>query len=511
MTRIQRALLSVWDKTGVVELAAALVGEGVEIISTGGTAQALRAASIPLTKVEDVTGSPEVLDGRVKTLHPAIHAAILARDEDAHRNELASLGIASIDLVAVNLYPFEAQALAKGVPMSDALELIDIGGVALLRAAAKNWGRVAVLSDPGQYGPVIDELRRREGTLSEATRRQLAQEAFARTAAYDAAITTYFGQQATPFPELLTLGFRKVCETRYGENPHQRGAFYGALIPVPGTLPQARQHQGKDLSFNNIADLDAAWGLVWEFHHPTVAIIKHAIPCGVATAPTVVQAYTSARATDPLSAFGGVVAFNRPVDDATATEMLDLFTEATIAPGYTPAARTILAKRPNLRVLEVDPLRPERALQVKTVAGGLLAQEPDSADADDSQLKVVTPRAPSPTEMNDLRFAWRVAKWVKSNAIVLAKDAATVGIGAGQPNRVGAVEIAVKVAGERARGAVMASDAFFPFRDGIDAAARVGVSAVIQPGGSMRDAEVISAAGEHQMAMLFTGTRHFRH
>jgi len=511
LTRIRRALISVYDKTGVVELAAALAGEGVEIISTGGTAVVLHDASIPFTAVEAVTGHPEVLGGRVKTLHPALHAAILARDEEAHRRELASLGLAPIDLVAVNLYPFEAEALARGAPMPEAVELIDIGGVALLRAAAKNWERVAVLSDPRQYGSVMEEFRHQEGHLSAATRRRLAREAFVRTAAYDTAIAAYFGQQPGPFPALLTLAFQKVNDTRYGENPHQRAAFYRDLAPGPGTLPQARQSQGKDLSFNNLADLDAAWGLVWEFVPTAAAIIKHATPCGVATATTLVQAYARARATDPTSAFGGVVAFNQHVDESTATEMLSIFTEAVIAPSYTPEGRAVLAKRPNLRILEAAPLQSEHGWQLKTVAGGLLVQELDRAELDEQHLMVATPRAPSPAELNDLRFAWKVAKWVKSNAIVLAKDGATVGIGSGQPNRVGAVEIAVKGAGDRARGAVMASDAFFPFRDGIDVAARAGVTAVIQPGGSVRDAEVIGAATEHGMAMVLTGMRHFRH
>jgi len=511
MNRIRRALISVWDKTGAIEFAAALVDSGIEIISTGGTARTLREAALPVTLVETLTGAGEFLDGRVKTLHPVIHAAILARDEQAHRQELASRGIAPIDLVVVNLYPFEAEALAKGLPMAEAVELIDIGGVALLRAAAKNWERVTVLSDPGQYSAVIGELRQREGIVSEATRRRLAHEAFARTAAYDTAVTTYFGDQPAGFPDLLTLGYRKVTETRYGENPHQRGAFYRNLAPEPGTLPQARQHQGKELSFNNIADLDAAWGVVWEFTSPAAAIIKHATPCGVATAPTLAQAYAAARETDPTSAFGGVVACNRPIDEVTATDILTIFTEAVIAPGYSPTALALLAKRPNLRVLEAAALPPQRSLQLRTVAGGLLAQELDTTDLDEGQLAVVTPRSPTRAELDDLRFAWKVAKWVKSNAIVLAKHGATVGIGAGQPNRVGAVEIALSVAEDRARGSVMASDAFFPFRDGIDAAARGGVSAVIQPGGSVRDAEVISAAAEHQIAMVFTGVRHFRH
>ncbi len=511
MVRIQRALLSVWDKTGVVEFAAALAAHGVEILSTGGTARVLHGASIPVISVETVTGFPEILDGRVKSLHPAIHAAILARDDERHRAELATLGISPIDLVAVSLYPFESPALAGDLPMSEALDLIDIGGVALLRAAAKNWPRVAVVCDPAQYTAVIDELRQGEGTLSDETRRRLAQEAFARTAAYDASITTYLSQHAGAFPEVLTLGYRKVQDTRYGENPHQRGAFYRQLVPRPGTLPQARQLQGKELSFNNLADLDVAWGLVWEFTHPAAAIIKHASPCGVALASTLAQAYTSARACDPTSAFGGIVALNRPVDETTAEELLTIFTEAVIAPSYAPAARTLFGKRTNLRVLELDPPNAVPAIDVRSVAGGLLVQEPDTVDAGEAHLTVVTPRAPTPEELSDLRLAWKVAKWVKSNAIVLAKVGATVGIGGGQPNRVGAVEIAVRTAGERARGAAMASDAFFPFRDAIDAAARAGIAAVIHPGGSVRDAEVISAAIEHGMAMVLTGIRHFRH
>lgn len=503
-------MLSVWDKTGLVEFATVLASYGIELISTGGTADALRAVGLPVTLVETLTGFGEVLDGRVKTLHPAIHAAILARDDDAHRKALAALGIDPIDLVAINLYPFETQALAAHVPMAAALELIDIGGVALLRAAAKNWPRVAVLSEIHQYTPVIDELRRTEGSLSEATRRALAQDAFARTAAYDAAITSYFRPTLDGFPDRLTLTYRKVADMRYGENPHQHGAFYEEVASDRGTLPRARQHQGKELSFNNIGDLDAAWSLVAELAGPAVAIIKHATPCGAATGASLVDAYMNAHACDPTSAFGGVVAVNRPVDEPTAAQLTKVFTEAVIAPGYTPEARTIFARRPNLRVLEVEVSTPQ-ALQFKTVAGGVLVQEADVSDLDESQLSVVTERAPTDAERRDLRFAWTVAKWVKSNAIVLAKNRMTVGIGSGQPNRVGSVEIAVRGAGERARGAVMASDAFFPFRDGIDVAARAGVSAVIQPGGSVRDAEVIAAATEHKMAMILTGVRHFRH
>jgi phosphoribosylaminoimidazolecarboxamide formyltransferase/IMP cyclohydrolase len=461
--------------------------------------------------VETLTGFGELLDGRVKTLHPAIHAAILARDDDEHRQALAALGIKSIDLVAVSLYPFETQALAARLSMADALELIDIGGVAMLRAAAKNWPRVAALSEIHQYGPVIEELRRTEGSLSEDTRRALAAEAFARTAAYDAAIREYFRPSSEAFPDRLTLTYRKVADMRYGENPHQRAAFYEDLTPDRGRLPNAHQHQGKDLSFNNIADLDAAWGLVSEFATPAAAIIKHATPCGVATAASLVEAYANAHATDPTSAFGGVVAFNRPVDEATAAQLTKVFTEAVIAPGYSSEGRSVLARRSNLRVMEVDAMGSPQTLQIRTVAGGVLVQEADASDLDESRLTVATERAPTDAERRDLRFAWTVAKWVKSNAIVLAKNGMTVGVGSGQPNRVGAVEIAVHGAGERARGAVMASDAFFPFRDGIDVAAQAGVSAVIQPGGSVRDAEVIAAANVHKMAMVLTGIRHFRH
>jgi len=507
-TVVRHALLSVWDKSGIVELAQVLVAAGAEIISTGGTAQVLREAAVPVTTIESLTGSPAILDGRVKTLHPAIFAAILGRDVASHRAELDRLGVAAVDLVAVNLYPFEARG--AGAPMNDAVELIDIGGVALIRAGAKNWARVAVLSDPAQYGPVIEELRR-DGGLSAETRRRLAAEAFARTAAYDAAIAGYF-QAATglAFPDLLTLAYRKVQQTRYGENPHQRGAFYRPTVGSAG-LAEARQLQGKELSFNNLVDLDTAWGLVSEFAQPAAAIIKHATPCGAATAATLAEAYNAALECDRVSAFGGVVALNRVVDEQTAAAIGGIFTEAVIAPGFTADARDALRKKTNLRLLEADPHRSGTGLEMKSILGGLLVQERDTVDVQEGALRVVTPRSPTAAEMADLRFAWTVAKWVKSNAIVFARGEATVGIGTGQPNRVGAVEIAVKGAGDRAKGAVMASDAFFPFRDGIDAAARAGVTAVIQPGGSVRDEEVIAAAAEHSMAMVLTGIRHFRH
>jgi phosphoribosylaminoimidazolecarboxamide formyltransferase/IMP cyclohydrolase len=505
---VRRVLLSVWDKTGIIDLAKTLVATGADIISTGGTAQTLREAELPVTPIESVTGYPAILDGRVKTLHPAIFAAIMSRDDESHRAQLDSMRVTPIDLVVVNLYPFEFKGIHA--PMPEAVELIDIGGVSLIRAAAKNWERVAVVSDPGQYAGLLDEVRR-EGGVSAETRRRLAAEAFARTAAYDSTIAAYFTRQMNePFPELLTLAYRRVQQTRYGENPHQRAAFYRAYTGSGG-LAEARQLHGKELSFNNLADLDTAWGLVGEFSGPAAAIIKHATPCGAATAQTIEEAYKGALACDPVSAFGGVVALNRPVDMSTASAIAGVFTEAVIAPGFTPEARAVLNKKTSLRLLESAPPDSWSGVEVKSVLGGALVQDRDAADADDASMTVATPRSPTASEMADLRFAWTVAKWVKSNAIVLVRNGATVGIGAGQPNRVGAVEIAVKVAGERAQGAVMASDAFFPFRDALDAAAQAGIRAVIQPGGSVRDADVIAAATEHNMAMILTGVRHFRH
>ncbi len=506
--RIRRALISVWDKSGIVELAAALQRLGAEILSTGGTAQALREAAIPVTAIESVTGYPAILDGRVKTLHPAIFAAILGRDDPAHRAQLNEMGITPVDLVAVNLYPFESRAL--DAPIGDAVELIDVGGVSLLRAAAKNWERVAVVCDPGQYAALVEELLR-EGSVSEETRRRLAAETFARTAAYDATIAGYFNRQLDEqFPDVLTIAYRKVQQTRYGENPHQAAAFYRAYTREEG-LAGAGQLQGKELSFNNLVDLDAAWRLVREFAQPAAAIIKHATPCGVATGTTPAEAYAAARACDPVSAFGGIAALNREVDEQTAREVTEIFTEAVIAPGFTAGARAVLARKSNLRVLEAEAASADAALELRTVSGGLLVQEGDRLDLDETQLPVVTPRAPTAQEMASLRVAWTVCKWVKSNAIVLVRGQATVGLGGGQPNRIGAVELAVKGAGDRARGTVLASDAFFPFRDGVDAAARAGVTAIIQPGGSVRDEEVIASAAEHNIAMVFTGIRHFRH
>ncbi|HVH30540.1 MAG TPA: bifunctional phosphoribosylaminoimidazolecarboxamide formyltransferase/IMP cyclohydrolase [bacterium] len=505
---VRRALISVWEKAGLQTFAATLAALGIEMVTTGGTADALRQSGISVTTIESLTGYPAILDGRVKTLHPAIFGAILARDEPAHQGQLAGLGIAPVDLVVVNLYPFESRGLRAS--MAEAMELIDIGGVSLLRAAAKNWTRVAVVCDPSQYERVADELRRTRG-LSADTRCQLAADAFARTAAYDAVIAGYFNAAANVrFPDRLTLSWRKVQQTRYGENPHQAAAFYQPSTGG-GTLSTAHVLQGKELSFNNLVDLDAAWGLVNEFPVPTAAIIKHATPCGAATASALVDAYTRALACDPVSAFGGVVAVNCPLDEETAAAIGGIFTEAVIAPAFSPEARALLQKKANLRLLEAVPPVRGGTLEIKSLHGDLLVQEDDRADLDSKTLTVATSRAPSTAEMADLHFAWTVVKWVKSNAIVLARGGATVGIGAGQPNRVGAVEIAVKGAGDRARGAVMASDAFFPFRDGVDVAARAGVTAVIQPGGSVKDSEVIAATNEQGVAMVLTGVRHFRH
>ncbi len=508
---VKRALLSVADKRGIVEFAAGLAALGAEIISTGGTAAALQAAEVPVTPLADVTGFPEILGGRVKTLHPAVHGGLLAvRGDAAHDADLARHAIRPIDLVAVTLYPFEA-ALARGAGRPEMIEEIDIGGVTLLRAAAKNADGVAVLSDPAQYGPVLDELRE-TGTLGDETRRRLAAGAFARTSAYDAAIARYLGGDA--FPERLALGFEKVQDCRYGENPHQRGAFYrepGVRAPSVAT---ARQLGGKELSYNNIYDLDAALELVREFRDPTAVVVKHGIPCGVGTGDVLRTAYLNAREGDPMSAFGGIVAVNRPVDAATAEALTETFLEAVIAPGYDDAALAVLARKKNLRVMEVGPLDRTAepwGLDLRRVRGGLLVQDRDLLDLDESFLKVVTSRAPTPTEWADLRFAWTVCRYVRSNAIVLARDRQVVGVGSGQMNRVEPVRLATKQAGDRARGAAMASEAFFPFPDAVEVAIAAGVTAVMHPGGSLRDAEVAAAAEAAGIAMVTTGIRHFRH
>ncbi|TCT11789.1 phosphoribosylaminoimidazolecarboxamide formyltransferase/IMP cyclohydrolase [Tepidamorphus gemmatus] len=521
---VRRALVSVSDKTGIVDFARALAGQGIEILSTGGTALVLKEAGLAVTDVATVTGFPEMLDGRVKTLHPRVHGGLLAdRAKPGHMAALAAHGIAPIDLLAINLYPFEA-TLARGAAFDECIENIDIGGPAMIRAAAKNHASVAVLVDPADYAGVIAEIAA-GGTRAE-TRRRLAAKAFARTAAYDAAISRWFAAEVgEATPTWISFAGTLIEELRYGENPHQRAAFYRCADARTG-VATARQLQGKALSYNNINDTDAALELVAEFDpavSAAVAIIKHANPCGVAVGPSLKDAYTKALRCDPVSAFGGVVALNRALDAEAARAIVEIFTEVIVAPEATPEAIEIVAARKNLRLLVTgglpDPAAP--GLAVRSVAGGLLVQSRDAGRLELGALKVVTRRAPSERELSDLLFAWRVAKHVKSNAIVYAKDGATAGIGAGQMSRVDSARIAALKSAEAAEaaglarplaeGSVVASDAFFPFADGLIAAAAAGATAVIQPGGSMRDEEVIAAADEKGLAMVFTGMRHFRH
>jgi phosphoribosylaminoimidazolecarboxamide formyltransferase / IMP cyclohydrolase len=514
---IRRALLSVWDKSGLIPFARGLAAAEIELISTGGTASALRDAGLAVVDVAAVTGAPGILDGRVKTLHPAVHGGILARrDLDAHMATIAALGIPLIDLVVVNLYPFEA-TIASGAGYDEAVEMIDIGGPAMIRAAAKNHAGVVVVTSPEDYQTVLAALQA-EGAIPTRLRQQLAAKAFARTAAYDAAIARWFaGQVGEPLPDQLTITATQRQPLRYGENPHQRAAFY---VTEGHGIAAAQQVQGKELSYNNLADADAALQLVAEFSGPAVAIIKHANPCGVAVEDEIGRAYAKALACDPVSAYGGIVALNRPLDVATAGQITQLFTEVVIAPDAAEDARAVLAAKPNLRLLLTGPAIAPDELMLRSVAGGLLVQERDRANVDDLELKVVTERAPTPAEIADLRFAFAVCKHVRSNAIVFARDGATVGIGAGQMSRLDSVAIAVRKAAEtaiaageapRTAGSVVASDAFFPFADGLEAALAAGAMAVIQPGGSMRDAEVIAAADRAGAAMVFTGRRHFRH
>ncbi|MFN3371292.1 MAG: bifunctional phosphoribosylaminoimidazolecarboxamide formyltransferase/IMP cyclohydrolase [Sphingomonadaceae bacterium] len=519
---IRRALLSVSDKAGLVDFARALEAQGAELVSTGGTARALAEAGLPVREVSELTGFPEMMDGRVKTLHPKVHGGLLAlRDDPAHQAAAQAHGIAPIDLVVVNLYPFEA-TVAKGAPRDEIIENIDIGGPAMVRSAAKNHAHVAVVTDPADYPALAAELAA-SGGLSLATRRRLAAAAFQATAAYDAAIAGWFAfaDQGEALPARLPLVLTRASVLRYGENPHQSAALYRAAGVASG-LPGAELVQGKPLSYNNIGDADGALALVSEFRDadPTVAIIKHANPCGVATAATLTQAYRAAKACDPVSAFGGIIALNRPLDGETAAAITELFTEVIIAPGADEAARAILSRKPNLRLLLCplpDPARP--GLVLKSVSGGVLVQSRDDRLVD--ELRVVTKRAPTEAEMADMLFAWTVAKHVKSNAIVYAKGGATAGIGAGQMSRLDSARIAAwkarDAAGQagwaepRTIGSAVASDAFFPFADGLIAAAEAGATAVIQPGGSVRDAEVIAEADARGLAMAFTGLRHFSH
>jgi phosphoribosylaminoimidazolecarboxamide formyltransferase/IMP cyclohydrolase len=523
-TPIRRALLSVSDKTGLLELAQALAALQVELLSTGGTYQALKGAGLAVTEVSAYTGFPEIMDGRVKTLHPRIHGGLLGRrgiDDEV----MAEHGIAAIDLLVLNLYPFEATVARPDCTLADAIENIDIGGPAMLRAAAKNWAHVAVLTDPAQYSGLVEALRR-DGGLGRAQRFALSVAAFNRVAQYDAAISDYLSalslnetayavQARSAFPAQLNPGFVKVQDLRYGENPHQQAAFYRDPQPQPGSLASFRQRQGKELSFNNLADADTAWECVRQFSAPACVIVKHANPCGVAVAENAISAYEGAYRTDPTSAFGGIIAFNRPLDATTAKAIISRqFVEVILAPAADSDALAITAAKGNVRVLEIPPGDGRHRYHYQRVGSGLLVQTPDARVVTRDELKVVSQRAPTEAELEDLLFCWQVAKFVKSNAIVYAKDGCTIGVGAGQMSRVYSAKIAgIKAADEKltVAGSVMASDAFFPFRDGIDAAAAAGITAVIQPGGSMRDHEVIAAADEARMAMVFTGVRHFRH
>jgi phosphoribosylaminoimidazolecarboxamide formyltransferase/IMP cyclohydrolase len=520
---ITQALLSVSDKTGVLEFARALSGMGVTLLSTGGTAKLLRDNSVPVTEVSDYTGFPEMLDGRVKTLHPKIHGGLLGRRGlPEHVAKMKEHGIENIDLVVVNLYPFTQTIAKENCSLEDAIENIDIGGPTMIRAAAKNWEDVTVVVDPADYARVLEEMKGNANSTRRETRFALAAKVYTHTAAYDGAISNYLTSLAAPvpqpergaYPDKLNLQFTKVQEMRYGENPHQSAAFYREASPAPGTLAAYTQLQGKELSYNNIADADAAWECVKTFDAPACVIVKHANPCGVAIGANALDAYNKAFKTDPTSAFGGIIAFNGPLDGAAAEVVAKQFVEVVIATGYDAKAREIFAAKQNVRLLTVPLAKGANHYDFKRVGGGLLVQSPDVKNVSQEELKLVSKRSPSVAEMADLMFAWRVAKYVKSNAIVFCGGGMTLGVGAGQMSRVDSTRIAAikaQNAGLSLKGSAVASDAFFPFRDGIDVLAEAGAKAVIQPGGSMRDEEVIKAADEHGIAMLLTGTRHFRH
>jgi phosphoribosylaminoimidazolecarboxamide formyltransferase/IMP cyclohydrolase len=507
---VRRALLSVWDKAGLAELAKELHALGVELISTGSTARVVREAGVPVTEVSEVTGFPEIMDGRVKTLHPAIHGGLLAdRSKAGHRDALAQHGFEGIDLLVSNLYPFRETIADPAVSEPDAIEMIDIGGPAMTRAAAKNSAHVTVVVDPADYDAVLDELRA-QGGIGSATRRRLAGKAFARTAAYDADIAAWMARDEA-FPDRYGPVYRKAGELRYGENPHQTAAYYVERGAAWG-LGSAVQHGGKELSYNNLLDTDAAWGAVSDFADPCVAIIKHANPAGLAVAPSLAEAYPRALAGDEVSAYGGIVAANRRVDETTARQIVEVFTEVVVAPGYDDEALAVLRTKKNLRILELTRAAgPERVLAVRSVSGGLLVQDADVAPEEPSAWTVPTREQPGDAQLAELAFAWQVCKHVRSNAIVLSRDRALVGMGAGQPSRVDSVRLAIDKSGGRVAGAVLASDAFFPFRDGPDLAIDAGVTAIVQPGGSVRDADVVAACDERGIPMVFTGRRHFRH
>jgi phosphoribosylaminoimidazolecarboxamide formyltransferase/IMP cyclohydrolase len=531
-SKIQRAILSVTDKTGLVDFARKLAALGIELISTGGTAKLLRDSGVTVKDISELTGFPEMLDGRVKTLHPKVHGGILhRRDNAAHRSTVAEHGIAPIDLVVVNLYAFEKTAAKPGVAFEELIENIDIGGPSMIRSAAKNFHDVAIVTSPADYDSIADELSRSAGALSRETKWRLAQKAFATTAAYDSAIASTLERiradsfpshpEASPFPPTLRFIFHKTLDLRDGENPHQRAAMYSDGSGVG--VANAHQLQGKELSYNNIVDLQAAWDLAQEFSEPVVAIIKHTNPCGTATGKTLAEAYKRALECDPVSAFGGVIGVNRPIDGEAAEQMHKLFLEVIAAPTFDDAAKAKFASKKNLRLVQVtDParsghIRPEATETashdwvLKNISGGMLVQDSDIRPLEDADLKVVTKRAPTPEETRALLFAWKVCKHVKSNAIVYARDGQTVGVGAGQMSRVDSAKIGAMKAQLPLHGTVAASDAFFPFPDGVEEIAKAGATAIIQPGGSQRDPEVIAAADRLGLAMLFTGVRHFRH
>jgi phosphoribosylaminoimidazolecarboxamide formyltransferase / IMP cyclohydrolase len=519
MPKIQRAILSVTDKSGLVEFARRLARLGVELISTGGTARLLRDSGITVKDVSELTGFPEMLDGRVKTLHPKVHGGILhMRGNPTHRSAVAEHGIQPIDMVVVNLYAFEKTAARPGVEFQELIENIDIGGPSMIRSAAKNFQDVAVVTSPTDYAGIAEELEKSGGELSSETRWRLAQKAFATTAAYDSAIASTLERvssnghfelhlEDSTFPENLRLSFHKAMDLRYGENPHQKAALYSDRSGAG--VANGRQLQGKELSYNNIVDLQAAWDLAQEFTEPVCAIIKHTNPCGTATGKTLAEAYRRALECDPVSAFGGVIGVNRPIDAETAAEMAKLFVEAIAAPGFDEAARATFATKKNLRLVEITPM-PEKWV-LKNVSGGVLVQDADAITLDESKLKVVSKRQPTAEEMRALKFAWIVCKHVKSNAILYAREGQSVGVGAGQMSRVDSAKIGAMKAVLPLKGCVAASDAFFPFPDGVEEIAKAGATAIIQPGGSVRDQEVIDTADRLGLAMVFTGIRHFRH
>ncbi|UCF36396.1 MAG: bifunctional phosphoribosylaminoimidazolecarboxamide formyltransferase/IMP cyclohydrolase [Acidobacteriota bacterium] len=514
--KIETALISVSDKQGLVELGRSLAEMGVKILSTGGTGKALKEAGVPFTKVSEHTGFPEILNGRVKTLHPKIHGGILAmHDSKEHQTTLEEHGIAPIGLVVVNLYPFSQTVAKEGVTVEEAIENIDIGGPTMIRAAAKNHAHISVVVDPGDYACVVAEMKAGSGEVSKQTRWELARKAFHHTAAYDSAISGYFEKVSSDeegLPPVINLSLKREATLRYGENPHQRAGLYRSQFHPPTGIVSALQKHGKQLSFNNYLDLQGAWGLIREFDETACAIIKHTNPCGAALGSTPKEAYLKALSCDPVSAFGSIIAFNREVDAETSEELSKLFVEAVIAPAYTGDAMEVLTKKKNIRIMEMPLTKAGHSgFDLKRISGGVLVQDRDEYFVTEKDLKVVTKRTPTKDEIADLLFGWIICKHVKSNAIVYVKGGKTVGIGAGQMSRVDSAKIAADKAQEPLSGAVMASDAFFPFRDGLDAAAERGIRAVIEPGGSVRDEEVIAAADEHGIAMVFTGIRHFRH